>query len=144
MGRHERMSELVYSAEKIEMMKNQIQLYEISFWVCLAGAVFFAALTVFIYFSLDIREVLGRLTGVYKNREIVRIHQNNMLSGKIAGVYGQKKAVVYQYGEEETEKLCPQTEETIPLAADDAVPTSAALDFQIVEDIMEGQPQEWI
>lgn len=138
------MSELVYSAEKIEMMKNQIQLYEISFWVCLAGAVFFAALTVFIYFSLDIGEVFGRLTGIYKNREIVRIHQNNMLSGKIAGVYGQKKAVVYQYGEEETEKLFPQTEETVPLKADEEMHTSADPDFQITEDVVLGQPHEWI
>lgn len=138
------MSDLAYSAEKIEMMRQQIQFYEISFRVCLAGAVFFAILTVFIYFSLDIGKVFGRLTGIYKNKELVRIHQSNMLSGKIAGVYGQKKALVYQYGEEETEKLSQQEEETVPLAPVPEICKTADTDFQIVEDVLEGQPKQWI
>lgn len=138
------MDEFIYSAEKIERMKNQIQLYEISFRVCLAGAVLFAALTVFIYFSLDIGKVLGRLTGIYRNREIIRIHRNHMLSGKISGVYGPKKTMVCQYGEEETEKLCRQAEETVPLPADDQRKPLPDPDFQITENVLLGQPQEWI
>lgn len=138
------MSDLAYSAEKIEMIRRQIQFYEISFRVCLAGAVFFAILTIFIYFSLDIGKVFGRLTGIYKNKELVRIHQNNMLSGKIAGVYGQKKALVYQYGEEETEKLDQQEEETVPLPAARETCGPADTGFQIMEDVLEGQPHEWI
>lgn len=130
--------------EKVEIIKNQIQLYEISFRVCLAGALLFASLTIFFYFSLNIGKVFSQLTGIYKNKEIIRIHQNNMVSGKIVGVYGQKNTLLYQYDEEKTEQLYPQTEKTRPLEAEEFTQPLPDSDFQMTETIMLGQPEEWI
>lgn len=130
--------------EKVEIIKNQIQLYELSFKVCLIGAILFAVLTIYIYFSLHIGKVISQLTGHYKSKEIVRIHQNNMVSGKITGVYGQKKPLVYQYDEEKTEKLKQQEEETVPLAMDEVTQPLPNPDFQTTETVVLGHPEEWI
>ncbi|MDO4303359.1 MAG: hypothetical protein Q4D94_05535 [Bacillota bacterium] len=130
--------------EKVEIIKNQIQLYELSFKVCLIGAIFFAVLTLYIYFSLHIGKVISQLTGHYKSKEIVRIHQNNMVSGKITGVYGSKKPLVYQYDEEKTEKLKQQEEETVPLAMDEVTQPLPNPDFRTTETVVLGHSEEWI
>ncbi len=130
--------------EKVEVIRSQIQLYEFAFKVCLIGAILFSILTIYIYFSLHIGKVISQLTGIYKNKEIVRIHQNNMISGKITGVYGQKKPLIYQYNEEKTEKLSPQEEETVPLPMEEVTQPLPDPDFQMTETVVLGQPEEWI
>lgn len=133
--------------EKVELIKNQIQYYETAFWLCLAGAVLFAIITVYIYFSLKIGRVISQLTGVYRNKEIIRIHQNNMVSGKITGMYGSKKPLLYPYDEEKTAKLYPQVqeeEETVPLPEQEVTQRLPDPEFQMTETVVLGQPQEWI
>lgn len=133
--------------EKVELIKNQIQYYETAFWLCLAGAVVFTIITLYIYFSLKIGRVISQLTGIYRNKEIIRIRQNNMVSGKITGRYGAKKPLIYPYEEETTAKLYPQPqeeEETVLLPGQEATQPLPDPEFQTTETVVLGQPQEWI
>ena len=133
--------------EKVELIRNQIQYYETAFWLCLAGAALFAIITVYIYFSLKIGRVISQLTGIYRNKEIIRIHQNHMVSGKITGAHGSKRPLLYPYEEEKTEKLYPQAqeeEETVPLSGQEVTQPLPDPEFQMTETVVLGQPQEWI
>lgn len=130
--------------EKVEIIQNQIEFYELLFRLCLAGAIIFAILTVYIYLALHIGKVISRITGIYKSKEIVRIHQNNVLSGKIVGVYQPQKMPIYQYDEEKTEQLHPQAEETVPLETENMTQLLPNSDFEMTETVLLGQAKEWI
>lgn len=133
--------------EKVELIRNQIQYYETAFWLCLARAALFAIITVYIYFSLKIGRVISQLTGIYRNKEIIRIHQNHMVSGKITGTRSSKKPLLYPYEEEKTAKLYPQVqeeEETVPLPGQEVTQLLPDPEFQMTETVVLGQPQEWI
>lgn len=123
--------------EKVGMIKDQIQFYETVFKICLIGAVLFGLLTIFIYASFHIGKVFGQLSGVYRNREIIRIHQNNM-------VYGKQKSTVYQYSEEATEPLDEQMEKTVPLEEGNEIYQTVDPDFQSDQTVILGQPEKWI
>lgn len=130
--------------EKVEIIQNQIQFYELVFKICLAGVFIFTILTIYIYFALHIGKVISRITGIYRKKEIVRIHQNNMLSGQVMGIYEHKKMSIYQYDEQKTEKLYPMSEETVLLVTEDKTQLLSDTDFEMTETVLLGQAEEWI
>ena len=60
-----------------------IAVYQAGFIACLCLAVVFAALTIFIFFKLKIRQVFDFLTGREQRRTIKQMEQENAKTGKL-------------------------------------------------------------
>lgn len=129
--------------EKVEIVKQQIEFYEKMSNVCLIGTILFGGLTIFIYFSLHIRKVFGQLSGIHKNKEIARIHQNNIGIENGLSSYRQGKVPPSQFEVDKTEILNVEEEETVLLEENETFRFGTG-DFQQEESVLLGNPEQWI
>lgn len=63
--------------------EQMIVVYQAGFIACLCLAIVFAALTIFIFFKLKIRQVFDFLTGREQRRTIKQMEQENAKTGKL-------------------------------------------------------------
>lgn len=76
---------------KLQQVENQVQSYQTAYWLCIVGIIFFACITVFLFFYMHIPDIILELTGIRRKREISAI-QKGKRSVRKAEVW-QKKHV---------------------------------------------------
>ena len=140
------MDNLIYTTEKIELIKGQIQFYETSYKICILGFLIFLFLTIFLFFSLHIGNAISHITGIYKTKEIGRIRQMAKGSGNLVGGYMKGHLFVYtgNQSEELTEELFVEEEVTVLL---DDMQQSIPLpenEFILQENVFLGCEGKWI
>ena len=70
---------MVYmTAGRLQQVENQLQNYNILFWLCVTGAIIFALVSLFLFFYLHIPTVFLELTGIRRRWVIRKIRKNNV------------------------------------------------------------------
>ena len=108
------------TAGKLQQVENQLQSYQILFWLCVAGAIIFAIVAIFLFFYFHIPTVFLELTGIRRKWAIQKIQKSNApiqlkkpkKEPKIVKEIGAEETQLLSEnvttGEEETAVLKPQ------------------------------------
>ncbi|MBQ7780887.1 MAG: hypothetical protein IJ405_02570 [Lachnospiraceae bacterium] len=93
------------TAGKLQQVENQLQSYQILFWLCVAGAIIFAIVAIFLFFYFHIPTVFLELTGIRRKWAIQKIQKSNAPIQLKKTKKEKKPKIVKDIGAEETQLL---------------------------------------
>lgn len=126
-------NQLTHSIEQFSTAETYIQFYEWIFYICIIGIICFLGVTIFLYRKNHIRKIIGELTGMRRNREILQMRKKKLEESEKLPLYPLKQRDIPV---EVTARLDRASEKTTLL--------EEKQEYMLQENILLSDSGEWI